>query len=110
MKLTRTAFAAVAAVIAIAGLAIVGTQPASAAVKSKQTAGVTKAKANKPLSGTIYGNRRRGGYSVKKADVISGGPASDPAAQGYYPSGGLDDDFSYTRPSGPFGGYTPYMH
>jgi hypothetical protein len=106
MKLTRTAFAALAAVLAIAG-----TQPASAAVKSKhQPAGVTKASANKPLKGIIYGNRRRGGYTVKKADVISGGPAGEPAAQGYYPSGGLDDDLFSTRPSGPFGGYTPYMH
>ena len=105
MKLTRTACVALAAVLAIAG-----TQPASAAVKSKQTAGVTKASAHKPLKGVIYGNRRRGGYSFHKADVISGGPAGDPAAQGYYPSGGLDDDFFATRPSGPFGGYTPYMH
>ena len=104
MKLTRTAFAALAAVLAIAG-----TQPASAAVKHPKS-GVTKASAHKPLHGVIYGNRRRGGYSVKKADVISGGPAGDPAAQGYYPSGGLDDDMFSTRPSGPFGGYTPYMH
>jgi hypothetical protein len=103
MKLTLPGFAALAAALALASVA-----PANAAVKPKpQTA---KASASKPLKGVIYGNRRRGGYTVKKADVISGGPAGEPAAQGYYPSGGLDDDMFSTRPSGPFGGYTPYMH
>ncbi len=100
MKLTFPALAALAAVLAVAG-----TQPAEAAPKS------AKVSKSKPLTGTIYGNRRRpGGYSFKKADVISGGPAGDPAAQGYYPSGAIDGDFFFPRASGPFGGYTPYMH
>jgi hypothetical protein len=104
MKFTIPAIATLAAVLAVAT-----SHPASAAVKhhKHQTASATE---HKPLTGTIYGNRRRGGYSFHKADVISGGPAGDPAAQGYYPSGGLDDDLFYTMPKGPFGGYTPYMH
>jgi hypothetical protein len=102
MKFTIPALAALASVLAIAAA-----HPADADVKHPKH----KVQAeHQPLTGTIYGNRRRGGYSFHKADVISGGPAGDPAAQGYYSSGGIDDDFFYTTPKGPYGGYTPYMH
>ena len=100
-------------VLTIAALAALASSVAMTAVTPAAEAAPKSAKVSKskPLTGTIYGNRRRpGGYSFKKADVISGGPAGDPAAQGYYPSGAIDGDFFFPRASGPFGGYTSYMH
>jgi hypothetical protein len=91
------------ALTAMVAVAVV--QPAEAATK------VAKAKTSKPLSGVIYGNQRRiGGYSYKYSDVISPGSRTNPAVTGLYESGAIDGDFFFPRPSGPFGGYTPYMH
>ena len=67
---------------------------------------------SKPLKGVIYGNQRRiGGYSYKYSDVMEPSKfRNSPQATGLHDSGVIDGDFFYPRPTGPFGGYTPYMH
>ena len=105
MTFARATFATLAAILAVTVL-----QPSEASAQTqKQYA--KKYKSNGPLRGTIYGNRRRpGGYSYKYSDVITPGSRYNPAVTGMYDSGVIDSDFFYPRPSGPFGGYTPYMH
>ncbi|MEQ1671487.1 MAG: hypothetical protein ABL893_11560 [Hyphomicrobium sp.] len=87
-----------------AALAVtIGAPAADAAPKAK-------IKASQPLKGVIYGKQRRiGYYSYKYSDVISPGSRSNPAVTGMHESGAIDSDFFFPRPSGPFGGYTPYM-
>jgi hypothetical protein len=100
MKLAAVAFA-------IVGLmAFAGSTPADAAPKSKAASA-----SGQPLKGVIYGKQRRpGGYSYKYADVITPGSRTNPAVTGMHDSGVIDGDFFFPRASGPFGGYTPYMH
>jgi hypothetical protein len=111
MKLIVPAIAALAAVFTCAS-----TVPSDAAPKkygsTYYVAKSGKVKSSGPLKGVIYGTQRRpGGYSYKYSDVIEPGRFSNhPAATGLHDSGVIDGDFFYPRPSGPFGGYTPYMH
>lgn len=97
-----------AAAAALSALVVMSAVAPAEAAPKYQT---VKAKSGKPLSGVIYGNRRRpGGYSYKYSDVISPGSRYNPAVTGMHESGAIDGDFFFPRPSGPFGGYTPYMH
>ena len=84
----------------------------SVAAVPASAAGKKNAYSNKPLSGTIYGNRKRiGGYSYKYSDTLSPGSRNSPAVTGLYPdTGALDGDFFFNTARAPFGGYTPYMH
>ena len=96
---------AVSAFALAAVSALPAASPADAAPKKYVS------QSGQPLKGVIYGKQRRiGGYSYKYSDVITPGSRSNPAVTGMYPSGAIDGDFFFPRPSGPFGGYTPYMH
>ena len=107
MKLIVPAIAALAAVFTFASAG-----PSDAAPKKYGSTYYASKKAQGPLKGVIYGTQRRpGGYSYKYSDVIEPSRfANHPAATGLHDSGVIDGDFFYPRPSGPFGGYTPYMH
>jgi hypothetical protein len=112
MKLIVPALAALVVVFAMTVAAPAEAQKRPG--KGYQSAQVNKTykKSRGPLKGVIYGNRRRvGGYSYSYSDVIRPGRfANHPAATGLHDSGVIDSDFFYPRPSGPFGGYTPYMN
>lgn len=90
--------------LALLAAAAIPVTPADAAPK--------KAYKSKPLKGVIYGKQRRiGGYSYKYSDVMAPSKfGNTPVATGLHESGAIDSDFFYPRPSGPFGGYTPYMN
>ncbi|MBK9079848.1 MAG: hypothetical protein IPL91_12345 [Hyphomicrobium sp.] len=111
MKLIVPAIAALAAVFTVAS-----TIPSDAAPKKYSgkyyATNSGKVKSKGPLKGVIYGRQRRiGGYSYSYSDVMQPNRfAHSPVATGLYESGPIDSDFFYPRPSGPFGGYTPYMH
>jgi len=89
-----------------AAVAVPAVQPADAAPKAK------KYKSSGPLKGVIYGKPRRiGGYSYSYSDVMEPSKfRNSPQATGLHDSGAIDGDFFFPRPSGPFGGYTPYMN
>ena len=90
---------ALAAVVALPAV-----QPAEAQTKVYKSKG--------PLKGVIYGKTRRiGGYSYSYSDVMEPSKfRNSPQATGLHDSGAIDGDFFFPRPSGPFGGYTPYMN
>ena len=99
----KLAFSALALAAALALPAALPTGVAAKSYAAKKSYG--------PLKGMIYGNQRRiGGYSYHYSDVISSGSRSNPEVTGLHDSGVIDGDFFFPRPSGPFGGYTPYMH
>ena len=69
-----------------------------------------KAAKGKPLRVTVHPGKRRGGYSYSKTDSISAKDIrrlTNPKRQSL--GGPFDSDFFFEAPSGPFGGYTPYM-
>lgn len=108
MKLFVPSMAALAAVFLVAAAPLADAAPKAYGKKYSATSGKYKARA--PLRGVIYGRQRRvGGYSYKYSDVIEPGSRYNPAVTGMHESGVIDGDFFYPRPSGPFGGYTPYM-
>lgn len=96
---------AVFSILAAAALAVVAAPLPSASVA------VAQAKQPKSLKGTSYLPARRKPYAkMQKSDLIATrkfyDPAWGPRAQGQP----FDNGFFFETPSGPFGGYTPYMH
>jgi hypothetical protein len=64
----------------------------------------------KPLRVVVTRGRRIGGYSYGKSEVMNAKEARrfvHPPRQS--PGGPFDSGFFFEQPSGPFGGYTPYM-
>jgi hypothetical protein len=71
-----------------------------------QSAGAKKAK---PLQGKSYYGRR-GGYTVRKSDVIGDTRRQDPTMNARTSGAPLQGDFFWEQPSSPVGGNTSYMH
>ena len=95
----KSAMAAALAVVVAAG-----TAPSPAAAQS--TSGAKKAQ---PLKGKSYYGRR-GGYTVKKADVIGDTRRQDPTLNARTSGAPLMGDFFWEQPFSPIGGNTDYMH
>ena len=96
------------ALAAALALTLAASLPAAAAAVA-QDEGAAKPKASKPLKGKSYYGRR-GGYSVKKGDVIGSSRDMDPSMSRYDSRGGLGNDFFFETPWSPHGGNTVYMH
>ncbi|MEQ1652353.1 MAG: hypothetical protein ABL897_07690 [Hyphomicrobium sp.] len=108
MKLFVPSISALAVLFSVATAPAADAAPKTYGKYAASQSGKYKARA--PLRGVIYGRQRRvGGYSYKYSDVIEPGSRYNPAVTGMHESGVIDGDFFYPRPSGPFGGYTPYM-
>ncbi len=75
-------------------------EPAEAQTSQKQA---------KPLTGKSYYGRR-GGYTVKKADVIGDTRRQDPSLNARTSGSPLMGDFFFEQPTSPIGGNTSYMH
>lgn len=69
----------------------------------------TSQKQAKPLTGKSYYGRR-GGYTVKKADVIGDTRRQDPSLNARTSGAPLMGDFFFEQPTSPIGGNTSYMH
>ncbi len=69
----------------------------------------TTQKKAKPLSGKSYYGRR-GGYTVKKADIIGDTRRQDPSLNARTSGAPLMNDFFFEQPTSPIGGNTSYMH
>jgi len=93
--------------LAALGLAVA----ASLAVPEPATAQTTKKQANssKPLKGKSYYGRR-GGYSVRKSDIIGNTFRQDPTLNARTSGAPLQSDFFWEAPSPQIGGNTDYMH
>ena len=76
-------------------------QPAEA-----QSPGAKKAK---PLKGKSYYGRR-GGYTVRKSDIVGDTRRQDPSINARTSGAPLQGDFFWEQPSSPVGGNTSYMH
>lgn len=84
----------------------------AAAVAVPQTAEAqssSSAKKAKPLTGKSYYGRR-GGYTVRKSDVIGDTRRQDPTLNARTSGAPLQGDFFWEQPSSPIGGNTSYMH
>ena len=89
---------------------VVATMIALAPLHSVEAAKGKKTAKAKPLRVTVYPGKRRGGYSYSKTDSISAKDTRrfvNPKRQSL--GGPFDSDFFFEAPSGPYGGYTPYM-
>lgn len=75
---------------------------------ASQSSEESSAKAKKPLRGKSYYGRR-GGYTVKRSDVIGDTRRQDPKINGPSYSGPLQGDFFWESPRSPYGGNTDYM-
>jgi len=95
--LLKTMLAAVIVAGVAAGAAVV---PAEAQTSQKQA---------KPLTGKSYYGRR-GGYTVKKADIIGDTRRQDPSLNARTSGSPLMSDFFWEQPTSPIGGNTSYMH
>jgi len=95
----------------VAGLAyVVAVIIAVMPVHSAQAAKGKKSVKNKPLRVTVHRRKPRGGYSYKKSDTIGSRNIYrfvHPPRQSR--GGPFDNGFFFETPSGPFGGYSPYM-
>lgn len=94
-----------AAALALSLAAALPASAPSVAQESQQK----KASNFKPLKGKSY-YARRGGYSVKKGDVVGSTHAMDPSMSRYDSRGGLGNDFFFETPWSPHGGNSAYMH
>lgn len=91
------------AAILVTGLAI------SAVPQPAEAQSTSTGKKVKPLTGkSTYG--RRGGYSVKKADVIGDTRRQDPSLNARTSGSPLMSDFFWEQPTSPIGGNTSYLH
>lgn len=90
------------AALLVTGLAAVVPEPAEA----QSTANAKKAK---PLSGKSYYGRR-GGYTVRKSDIVGDSRRQDPTINSRSSGGPLQSDFFWEQPTSPIGGNTVYMH
>ncbi len=83
----------------------------AAAVTVPQTAEAQSsgAKKAKPLAGKSYYGRR-GGYTVRKSDVVGDTRRQDPSINARTSGAPLQGDFFWEQPSSPIGGNTSYMH
>jgi hypothetical protein len=81
--------------------AVSAPQPAEA-----QSSGAKKAK---PLQGKSYYGRR-GGYTVRKSDIVGNTRRQDPSINARTSGAPLQGDFFWEQPSSPIGGNTSYMH
>ena len=77
---------------------------------SADAANGKKSAKSKPLRVTVYRTKARGGYSYKKTDTIGTRNIYRFVHPPRQSSGGpFDGGFYFETPSGPYGGYTPYM-
>jgi hypothetical protein len=67
------------------------------------------AKKAKPLKGKSYYGRR-GGYTVRKSDIIGDTRRQDPTLNARTSGAPLMGDFFWEQPFSPVGGNTDYMH
>jgi hypothetical protein len=84
----------------------------AAAITVPQTAeaqNTTGAKKAKPLTGKSYYGRR-GGYTVRKSDIIGDTRRQDPTLNARTSGAPLQGDFFWEQPTSPIGGNTDYMH
>lgn len=88
---------------ALATVLVAGTEPTPAAAQS--TSGAKKAQ---PLKGKSYYGRR-GGYSVRKSDVVGDTRRQDPTINARTSGAPLMGDFFWEQPFSPYGGNTDYM-
>lgn len=95
-----------AAVTLFAAVALIALTPSGPA----EAASGAKAKSPYVLKGTSHLPRRRAYKYLRKSHTIETrkfyDPSFGPRAQGEP----FDNGFFFETPSGPFGGYTPYMH
>lgn len=75
---------------------------------ASQTSAQSSASGKKPLRGKSYYGRR-GGYTVKKSDIVGDTRRQDPKINGRTTGGPLQGDFFWESPWSPYGGNTHYM-
>jgi hypothetical protein len=90
-------------------VALLLTGAAAVAVPQTAEAQNAGAKKAKPLSGKSYYGRR-GGYTVRKSDVIGDTRRQDPSMNARTSGAPLQGDFFWEQPTSPIGGNTSYMH
>jgi|SRR3990172_4558172 len=106
--MARTMTALIVAAFAAVSVSTLGLGPAPAAAQSSEDA-----KPGKPLRGTIHYRRKRGGYSYKSSQTMSGAEMRrfyDPDATRQTPGGPFDNGFFFDSGIGPHGGQAPYQH
>ena len=83
----------------------------AAAITVPQTADAQSASAKKakPLAGKSYYGRR-GGYTVRKSDVVGDTRRQDPSLNAPTSGAPLQGDFCWGQPTSPIGGNSSYMH
>jgi len=89
-------------------VALLLTGAAAVAVPQTAEAQSTGAKKGKPLTGKSYYGRR-GGYTVRKSDVIGDTRRQDPSLNARTSGAPLQGDFFWEQPFSPIGGNTDYM-
>ena len=90
-------------------VALLMTGATAVAVPQPAEAQSTGAKKAKPLKGKSYYGRR-GGYTVRKSDVVGNTRRQDPSINARTSGAPLQGDFFWEQPSSPIGGNTSYMH
>lgn len=90
-------------------VALLLTGAAAVTVPQPAEAQSTGAKKAKPLTGKSYYGRR-GGYTVRKSDIVGNTRRQDPSINGRTSGAPLQGDFFWEQPSSPIGGNTSYMH
>jgi hypothetical protein len=91
------------AALLVAGFAA-ATLPAPAEAQTS-----TNGKKAKPLQGKSYYGRR-GGYTVRKSDIIGDSRRQDPTINARTSGAPLMSDFFWEQPGPQVGGNTSYMH
>lgn len=92
----------------LAALVFAGALNLTVAVPAAEAQSKPKAKSGEPLRGKSYYGRR-GGYSVKKSDVIGNTFRQDPTLNARTSGAPLQSDFFWEQPTSPIGGNTDYM-
>ena len=82
---------------------------AAAAPRPAEAQSTSKGKKAKPLTGKSYYGRR-GGYTVRKSDIIGDSRRQDPSINARTSGAPLMGDFFWEQPTSPIGGNTSYMH
>ncbi len=90
------------AAVFVTGLAV-ATAPSPADAQT-----TSSAKKSKPLTGKSYYGRR-GGYTVRKSDIVGDTRRQDPTINARTSAAPLMDDFFWEQPFSPVGGNTDYM-
>ena len=105
--MARAITALILAALAGTSLGALGAVTAPAAAQSSEDA-----KPGKPLRGTFHYRRKRGGYSYKASDTLSGAEARrfyDTDATRQSPGGPFDNGFFFDSAITPHGGQAPYQ-